>query len=151
VSYRLACRIRAIHGIAADMVVGSMSVHCAYYAGDLPLEGIERLGTIWRRLRRSLAGEIVAPISVSTVSTVTPSSMPLRDFVPWRFLDAGRNTAWIVSASRRAKTCTRADHDQPGRPRRAVRRVVGEHHASLLAIRQGASPLAVQLPQLGVE
>jgi hypothetical protein len=59
VSYRLACRIRAIHGIAADMVVGSMSVHCAYYAGDLPLEGIERLGTIWRRLRRSLAGEIV--------------------------------------------------------------------------------------------
>jgi hypothetical protein len=80
VSYRLACRIRAIHGIAADMVVGSMSVHCAYYAGDPPLEGIERLGTIWRGLRRSLAGEIVAPISVMSVSTVTPPSMPTPRF-----------------------------------------------------------------------
>ena len=31
-----------------------------------------------------------------------------RDFVPWRFLDAGRNTAWVASTSRRPKTCTRA-------------------------------------------
>jgi len=32
-----------------------------------------------------------------------------RDFVPWRFLDAGCNSAWIVSASRRPKTCTKPE------------------------------------------
>jgi len=43
---------------------------------------------------------------------IAPAAPPLhtsRDFVPWRFLDAGRNTAWIVSASRRPKTCTKGD------------------------------------------
>ena len=29
-----------------------------------------------------------------------------RDFVPWRFLVAGRFSAWSVSSSRRPKTCT---------------------------------------------
>src|SRR6266849_516285 len=32
-----------------------------------------------------------------------------RDFVPWRFSDAGRRSAWMVSSSRRPKTCTQAD------------------------------------------
>jgi len=32
-----------------------------------------------------------------------------RDFVPWRFLVAGRFSAWSVSSFRRPKTCTRAD------------------------------------------
>jgi hypothetical protein len=32
-----------------------------------------------------------------------------RDFVPWRFSDAGRNSAWIVSACRRLKNCTAPD------------------------------------------
>ena len=31
-----------------------------------------------------------------------------RDFVPWRFLVAGRFSAWPVSSSRRPKTCTEA-------------------------------------------
>src|SRR4029450_4607615 len=31
-----------------------------------------------------------------------------RDFVPWRFSDAGRRCAGIASSSRRPKTCTRA-------------------------------------------
>jgi hypothetical protein len=31
-----------------------------------------------------------------------------RDFVPWRFLVAGRFSAWPVSSSRRPKTCTLA-------------------------------------------
>ena len=31
-----------------------------------------------------------------------------RDFVPWRFLVAGRFSAWSVSSSRRPKTCTKA-------------------------------------------
>src|ERR1700724_89212 len=29
-----------------------------------------------------------------------------RDFVPWRFLDAGRHSAWKGSLCRRPKTCT---------------------------------------------
>src|SRR5258708_8615694 len=32
-----------------------------------------------------------------------------RDFVPWRFLVAGRFSAWSVLSSRRPKTCTEAD------------------------------------------
>ena len=32
-----------------------------------------------------------------------------RDFVPWRFLVAGRFSAWSVSSSRRPKTCTDPD------------------------------------------
>ncbi len=45
----------ATHGIAGDMVVGSSvgSLNGAYYAGNPTLEGIERLETIWRGLRRS--------------------------------------------------------------------------------------------------
>ncbi len=35
-----------------------------------------------------------------------------RDFVPWRFLDAGRKSAWIVSSSRRPKTSTTPDLPQ---------------------------------------
>src|SRR5882762_10456330 len=34
-----------------------------------------------------------------------------RDFVPWRFSDAGRRSAWIASSCRRPKTCTRPDLD----------------------------------------
>src|SRR6266851_1345017 len=29
-----------------------------------------------------------------------------RDFVPWRFSDAGRRSAWIASSCRHPKTCT---------------------------------------------
>src|SRR5882757_5206911 len=32
-----------------------------------------------------------------------------RDFVPWRFSDAGRRSAWIASSCRHPKTCTLAD------------------------------------------
>lgn len=55
----------ATHGIAADMVVGSSvgSLNGAYYAGNPTLEGIERLETIWRGLRRS----DVFPLSWATV------------------------------------------------------------------------------------
>jgi hypothetical protein len=42
---------------------------------------------------------------------IAPAAPPLptsRDFVPWRFSDAGRRSAWIASSSRRPKTCTEA-------------------------------------------
>src|SRR3981189_384823 len=32
-----------------------------------------------------------------------------RDFVPWRFSDAGRRSAWIASSCRHPKTCTQTD------------------------------------------
>jgi NTE family protein len=55
----------ATHGIAADMVVGSSvgALNSAYYAGNPTLEGIERLETIWRGLRR----RDVFPIGWATV------------------------------------------------------------------------------------
>src|ERR1700731_1070115 len=32
-----------------------------------------------------------------------------RDFVPWRFSDAGRHSSWIASSCRHPKTCTESD------------------------------------------
>jgi len=45
----------ASHGITADMVVGSSvgALNGAYYAGNPTIEGIQRLETIWRGLRRN--------------------------------------------------------------------------------------------------
>ena len=43
------------------------------------------------------------------IAPAAPPPHTSRDFVPWRFLDAGYKSARIVSASRRPKTCTEAD------------------------------------------
>src|SRR5260370_9514651 len=42
------------HGIAADMVVGSSvgALNGAFYAGDPTLKGVEKLGEVWRRMKR---------------------------------------------------------------------------------------------------
>jgi NTE family protein len=55
----------AAHGISADMVVGSSvgALNGAFYAGDPTLEGVERLGEIWRGLTR----QDVFPMSWRTV------------------------------------------------------------------------------------
>ena len=44
----------AAHGVGADMVVGSSvgALNGAFYAGDPTVDGMERLGEIWRGLRR---------------------------------------------------------------------------------------------------
>src|SRR5437588_4378990 len=44
----------ASHGIVADMAFGSSvgAINAAYYAGDPTIEGIRKLETIWRGLRR---------------------------------------------------------------------------------------------------
>ena len=42
-------------------------------------------------------------------SPAAPPPHTSRDFVPWRFLDAGRHSAWMGSSSRRPKTCTQSD------------------------------------------
>jgi hypothetical protein len=38
-----------------------------------------------------------------------PIALPSRDFVPWRFLDAGRHSAWKGWSCRHPKTCTTRD------------------------------------------
>jgi NTE family protein len=55
----------AAHGITADMVVGSSvgALNGAFYAGDPTLKGVERLGEIWRGLKR----QDVFPMSWRTV------------------------------------------------------------------------------------
>ena len=44
----------AAHGVTADMVVGCSvgALNGAFYAGDPTLDGVERLGVIWRTLQR---------------------------------------------------------------------------------------------------
>ena len=53
------------HGVSADMVVGSSvgALNGAFYAGDPTLEGVEKLGDIWRGLKR----QDVFPMSWRTV------------------------------------------------------------------------------------
>ena len=53
------------HGISADMVVGSSvgALNGAFYAGDPTLKGVEKLGDIWRALKR----QDVFPMSWRTV------------------------------------------------------------------------------------
>jgi hypothetical protein len=60
-----------------------------------------------------------------------------RDFVPWRFLVAGRFSAWSVSSSRRPKTCTKPD-SRGGRNERASGSSFGEPHRLWGAVRQSA-------------
>jgi hypothetical protein len=43
------------------------------------------------------------------IAPAAPPPHMSRDFVPWRFLDAGRKSAWKRSSCRRPKTCTIGD------------------------------------------
>src|SRR5262249_53384855 len=45
-------------------------------------------------------------IPIAPAALLPPTS---RDFVPWRFSDAGRWSAWIIPPSRHPKTCTFPD------------------------------------------
>jgi len=51
--------------------------------------------------RPSIHQPLVDVLRIAPAAQPTPTS---RDFVPWRFLDAGRQSAWMVSSSRRPKT-----------------------------------------------
>src|SRR6266700_6150548 len=67
---------------------------CACLRGQYTLRKITRHSNQVPRLNlRSARGTAGAP----------------RDFVPWRFLDAGRHSAWKGSSCRRPKTCTATD------------------------------------------
>src|SRR5262245_22330906 len=49
-----------------------------------------------------------------------------RDFVPWRFLDAGRLSAWTGRHCRRPKTCTQPDSCTATRQASFFDHVIGE-------------------------
>src|SRR3954462_9051851 len=55
----------ASHGIVADMVFGSSvgALNGAYYAGEPTIEGVRKLETIWRSLRR----QDIFPITARTL------------------------------------------------------------------------------------
>ena len=56
------------------------------------------------------------------IAFAAPHRTPHRDFVPWRFLVAGRISTWIAQSCRRPKTCTIGNKVQSNkRGRRCVR------------------------------
>jgi NTE family protein len=95
----------AAHGITADMVVGSSvgALNGAFYAGDPTLEGVERLGTIWRGLTR----QDVFPLSWRTVLSflwrrdfLIPHDgirKLIEDHIPYRNLQDARLPLHIVT------------------------------------------------------
>ena len=56
--------------------------------------------------KKGLDGAPAHIIPIALAASQCPTS---RDFVPWRFLDAGRRSAWIASSCRRPKTCTKSE------------------------------------------
>ena len=57
------------------------------------------------------------------IAPAAPSCPTSRDFVPWRFSDAGRHSPWMTSSCRRPKTCTRQTHARSKRSVSAWRNV----------------------------
>jgi len=95
----------ATHGIVADMVFGTSvgAINAAYYAGTPTLEGIRKLETIWRGLRR----QDVFPISLRTLlgfirrRDFLVSSDGLRNLIethlPYRNLEDARIPIHVVA------------------------------------------------------
>ena len=65
------------------------------------------------------------------IAFAAPHRTPHRDFVPWRFLVAGRISTWIAQSCRRPKTCTTGDIRQDvASPSCNVRGTAAVHSAS---------------------
>src|SRR5580700_2278669 len=60
-----------------------------------------------RRVHHRDRHQHTIPIALAALPGVPHS----RDFVHWRFSDAGRRSAWIASSCRRPKTCTKGSRD----------------------------------------
>ena len=56
--------------------------------------------------KKGLDGAPAHIIPIALAASQCPTS---RDFVHWRFSDAGRRSAWIASPCRRPKTCTKPE------------------------------------------
>jgi NTE family protein len=95
----------ASHGIGADMVVGSSvgAINGAFYAGDPTLDGVKRLASIWRGLKR----HDVFPISIWTLigflrrrDFLIPHDgirKLIDDHIPYRNLEQARLPVHIVT------------------------------------------------------
>src|SRR5580700_723815 len=92
--------------------------------------------------RESCASILLAPRPPSrSPPTYDPHSHSLhcrvpysRDFVHWRFSDAGRRSAWIASSCRRPKTCTIPDLVHSGRrPLSALATIVSKRRELTVA------------------
>jgi hypothetical protein len=68
------------------------------------------------------------------IAPAAPSVPTSRDFVPWRFSDAGRRCPGIASSSRRPKTCTQRTH-APQQSAGSFDHVVGATVGSMVAFR----------------
>jgi hypothetical protein len=71
----------------------------------------ERSASIARRIEEAVPGLVkIAKIGdIGGGGNAAPSDLSCpthRDFVPWRFSDAGCQSAWLASWCRRPKTCT---------------------------------------------
>jgi hypothetical protein len=64
----------------------------------------------WRRHRR---GTLPVQISIAELAA-RPAEDTARDFVPWRFSDAGRRSVGLGRRCRRPKTCTESDISPAG-------------------------------------
>ena len=51
-----------------------------------------------------------SPRSQIPIASAAPPPPTSRDFVPWRFSDAGRHSAWMASSSRRPRNLHRSRH-----------------------------------------
>src|SRR5438132_7654525 len=95
----------AAHGIVADMVVGSSvgALNGAFYAGDPTLDGVQRLGDVWRGLTR----HDVFPMSWRTVLSflwrrdfLIPHDgirKLIEDHIPYRNLEEAKLPVHIVT------------------------------------------------------
>ena len=54
-------------------------------------------------------GTLAAQIPIAEPAA-RPTERTSRDFVPWRFSDAGHQSAWLDRRCRRPKTCTKPDY-----------------------------------------
>jgi hypothetical protein len=57
-------------------------------------------------------GTLAAQIPIAEPAA-RPTERTSRDFVPWRFSDAGRRSAWLDRRFRRPKTCTKPAQKKP--------------------------------------
>ena len=74
-----------------------------------------------------------------------------RDFVPWRFLDAGRRSAWIASLCRHPKTCTIPDVRTTSR-RRTLIRLIGTSARGLIraSLSRRPTPCSKHSPRMWI-
>src|SRR5580692_11872347 len=64
---------------------------------------------LWEHSARVASTIEIAPTYDPHSTRCTAGCHTSRDFVHWRFSDAGRRSAWIASSCRRPKTCTKRD------------------------------------------